>query len=356
MNSIDDKPVSVRHEPLNSRHQILALSGGGYRGLYTINFLAHCEKIYSVRCINQFDLFTGTSIGALIVAGLAVGKTAEELVNGIEKYGMTVIHKTIVHWVKRLFVQAPYDLTVLERVVREILGEKADLRLNSIDVPLLIPTVNYSTGKTVILKSYGACKNFSHASKLTLTEAVLASSVAPTYFSNFKLKDGTDEYVDGGLVANSPDLIAFNHEYFSNKIPLKDINMLSIGTAGRKFGSPVRSKPIKPSVLSWLFFRRLIQTNMTVQEDMTLREISSIPGERHLRIDCEPKKNQEAAIREIDYANKAATDTLESLAVESFEEIHAQPRFRAFFRDFSDEWLAQFSESNSSGSKDASVA
>ena len=341
MNSDNDPMDPIRTQPLNSRHQILALSGGGYRGLYTVNFLAKCEHAFGVSCVKKFDLLTGTSIGALIVAGLAVGKTAQQLLDGIEKYGTKVFPKTLAYWVKRIFVQAPYDLNILSRVVKEILGNDADAPLNTIEVPLLIPTVNYTTGKSVILKSLGATGNFPLASTMTLANAVLASSAAPTFFSNFKLTDETDEYLDGGLVANSPDLIAFNHEHFRNKVPLNNIYILSIGTAGRKFGAQVRSKPIKPSILSWVFFRRLFEINIAVQEDIILQEISSILGERHLRIDCEPKRNQESAIRRIDDTSKVATATLESLAAESFKGIHAKPRFRAFFRDFSDEWLAK---------------
>ncbi len=337
--------TTVSKQPRNDRHQILALSGGGYRGLYSIGFLERCERRYGVKCKDKFDLFAGTSIGALLAAGLAVGMEAKTLVESIKMLGSSVFPKSDSLWVKRLFVKSPYKIERLETAIREVLSDEvADTPLQSLEAPLIIPTVNYTTGKTSILRSLGATGNVLQSSNLTLLQAILASTAAPTYFSTYKLDNGTDEFIDGGLVANSPDLIAFNHVHFRKKIPLKEIYMVSVGTAGRKFGATVRSNPLKPSILSWLLFRRLIQTTMSVQEDLILREISSILGDQHFRIDCEPKRNQESVISEIDKADEKATATLESLASESFETIHAEPRFRAFFRDFSDDWLRKMQE------------
>lgn len=66
--------------------KVLALNGGGARGLYTISVLARLEEviedkfnIQNVKIGDYFDLITGTSIGGILALGLASGKSAREL-------------------------------------------------------------------------------------------------------------------------------------------------------------------------------------------------------------------------------------------------------------------------------------
>src|SRR5688572_1202941 len=61
--------------------RILALDGGGIRGIVSVGFLERMEQILRVRCNNPnlvlsdyFDLIGGTSTGAIIAALLALGK------------------------------------------------------------------------------------------------------------------------------------------------------------------------------------------------------------------------------------------------------------------------------------------
>lgn len=61
------------------RFQILSLSGGGYRGLYTASVLAALEKDLGRSIGAAFDLITGTSIGAVNDVGHATrGRRALE--------------------------------------------------------------------------------------------------------------------------------------------------------------------------------------------------------------------------------------------------------------------------------------
>src|ERR1700692_2978457 len=59
--------------------QILALSGGGYRGLFTSSILAKLEQQAKRPIGDCFDLITGTSIGGVIALGLGLGKSAESI-------------------------------------------------------------------------------------------------------------------------------------------------------------------------------------------------------------------------------------------------------------------------------------
>src|SRR5882757_1953833 len=67
--------------------KLLALDGGGIRGVMSLEILRKIEQDLATatgqgeafRLGNFFDYIGGTSTGAIIAAGLAVGKTVQEL-------------------------------------------------------------------------------------------------------------------------------------------------------------------------------------------------------------------------------------------------------------------------------------
>lgn len=58
---------------------VLALSGGGYRGLYTATVLAELEQVLGRPIAQHFDLICGTSAGGMLALGLANEIPASEL-------------------------------------------------------------------------------------------------------------------------------------------------------------------------------------------------------------------------------------------------------------------------------------
>ena len=66
--------------------RILALDGGGVRGMLTLGFLEQLERLLrdrhqrpDLRLCDYFDLIGGTSVGATMAAGLAIGMDVTEL-------------------------------------------------------------------------------------------------------------------------------------------------------------------------------------------------------------------------------------------------------------------------------------
>ena len=64
---------------MSNHFHILALSGGGFRGLFTARVLAGLEKAAKKPIGQCFDLICGTSIGGMIAMGLGIEKSAEEM-------------------------------------------------------------------------------------------------------------------------------------------------------------------------------------------------------------------------------------------------------------------------------------
>src|SRR5689334_18935121 len=59
--------------------KILSLDGGGIRGAFTAAFLAELEGRLKCRMADYFDIIAGTSTGAIIAAGLAMGIPAAKI-------------------------------------------------------------------------------------------------------------------------------------------------------------------------------------------------------------------------------------------------------------------------------------
>src|SRR5689334_17399667 len=59
--------------------RILALDGGGAKGVYTLGVLAEVEALLKKPLCQHFDLIFGTSTGAIIAALLGKGKSVEQI-------------------------------------------------------------------------------------------------------------------------------------------------------------------------------------------------------------------------------------------------------------------------------------
>ena len=83
-------------DPALSPKRILALDGGGIRGILTLQFLQALETSVrarfseETRLCDYFDLIGGTSTGSIIAAGLACGMTVEALQDLYRNIGASV--------------------------------------------------------------------------------------------------------------------------------------------------------------------------------------------------------------------------------------------------------------------------
>ncbi|MBU4342962.1 MAG: patatin-like phospholipase family protein [Candidatus Omnitrophica bacterium] len=78
---------------VNNRFQILALDGGGIKGLFSAAFLAKLEENLSIKVTDHFDLIVWTSTGGIIALGLGLGLSPKELVEFYFKKGPKIFQK-----------------------------------------------------------------------------------------------------------------------------------------------------------------------------------------------------------------------------------------------------------------------
>ncbi len=70
--------------------QVLALSGGGFLGLYSVAVLAEIERLQGCSVASSFELLAGTSVGGIVALGLAADTPASEIQAAFERHGQQI--------------------------------------------------------------------------------------------------------------------------------------------------------------------------------------------------------------------------------------------------------------------------
>jgi len=211
-------------DPAKGRKRILALDGGGIRGILTLQFLKPVEALVKQRLgqdallCDYFDLIGGTSTGSIIAAGLACGMTVAALEQLYKKIGASIfepegITAILPAWLRG--VLAPkFPSAPLQRELDEQLGADTTLDSDKIRTGLMIMLKRLDTNSPWPLNNSGRGKYAAQDGALRLTQVVRASTAAPTYFApqpmTIQSRDGSSvagAFVDGGVTPfNDPSL------------------------------------------------------------------------------------------------------------------------------------------------------
>lgn len=186
----------------------IAISGGGMLGVGPLQFMCRLESDLGKKLCDKSFAYGGTSTGSIIAAGLAEGKSAQELMDLYKGNLKKIFDKY--SWYKRMQPKCPtYDNSNLKKILKkEFIGilrdAKKELRnsfggkIKDWDKPIYIPTTHMngeSVEKVWDLGDPETEKWF----------AILTSCAAPTYFD--VVMDGKASYCDGGMWANDPIMV-----------------------------------------------------------------------------------------------------------------------------------------------------
>lgn len=190
--------------------RILALDGGGIRGVLTLEYLAVIEKMLrdrtgqdEFRLCDYFDLIGGTSTGSIIAAALACGMSVADLKKLYRKIGTTVFEPSFF----RKGILAPkFPSGPVQQALDAQLGADVTLGSDRIRTGLMIMTKRLDTGSPWPLHNHPNAAYAEQDGNLLLTHIVRASTAAPTYFEpesiNISSRDGTSvqaAFIDGGV-------------------------------------------------------------------------------------------------------------------------------------------------------------
>jgi len=296
-------------ESTNPFH-ILALSGGGFKGLFTAVILEKLEEDFGFPIANKFDLLAGTSIGGIIALALAAeiptNKIKELFINNKEK----IFNKP--HLFKGLAFKAKYSNEGLKECLTNIFQDK---KIRDLNHKIIIPTINYTKGSTQIFKTRHH-STFKYDFKLPLVEVALATSAAPIYFPIFQAKYG--DFIDGGIVANHPGLFACIEAQKYIETNQKDIFQLHIGTTFHKTTSSGKRNVRKNGFFSWR--QKLFDLLFSCQEQSTEQILSFLLEERYCSINSFSDCNQNISLS-LDDISETAEKLLTQKAHEAFKQF-----------------------------------
>ena len=220
-------------------YRILSLAGGGVRGIFQAEFLASLEKQLKDDFSNRVDLVVGTSTGALV--GLAIALKIP--IGDIVAFYRTEAHKV---FDRRLFSNVRkgphYDQGALRALLERVYKKK---KLCDAEASVVITSAALDRHQHRIFSNIPALSGTDH--EISAADAALASAAAPTYFAPVAFADGALSYVDGGVWANSPSLLAVLIAHYQLGVPLDAIRLLSVGTGFYPTGiSPAAYRELRP--------------------------------------------------------------------------------------------------------------
>ena len=204
---------------------ILALDGGGTRGMYTAQLLAKIEQVLGARIKDCFNLIAGTSTGA-IIAGAAVSDIP--MTDIVELFETETPHIFRRRWYRIPLFLSKYPSEQLAEVIAKHIPATP---LGEIATPLMITSSEIAKSEVHIFRSnYGSpdSESASTSKEVCLRDAILASCAAPTFFAPKSVDNLL--LADGCLWANNPSTIAATEALSVFRKEAREIRMLSIGT------------------------------------------------------------------------------------------------------------------------------
>ena len=335
--------------------RMLALDGGGIRGLITLEILGRLEELLREAhggdpdfvLSDYFDDVGGTSTGAMIASGISLGMTVSQL------------RDFYLRGANAMFTKAPFFRrwhyrnvdTRLSEKLREVVGEYRELGDPDLRTLLLLVMKNATTDSPWPLSNnprarYNDPKQDGCNSRLPLWQLIRASTAAPLYFPPAVLTVGTKKFVfvDGAVsVYNNPAFILFlmaTLPEYRLEWPVGEDTMLLVSIGTGAIGQA--SANLKPSQMTLLYNARKIPSALIdaalIEQDLLCRVFGrcrfgeSIDGEIGDLIEREEGKIASSAhafqpkkFTYVRYNPRLTREGLDALGLADVRPEHVQP-------------------------------
>lgn len=218
-----------------NKYRILSFDGGGLRGLITARMLQRLNSdIAILEWMNKVNLLVGTSTGGILALGIAAGKKLEDICNLYKNKGKKIFDDSIWDNICDLgkTIGADYSNNALKSELRAFFG---NVTLAQLGKKVAIPTFDLDNEELDLTKRSWKPKIFHNFAGNNSDGDNLASSIAlytssaPTYFPS------ADGFIDGGVFANNPSLVALAQAISQLNDPkeranIDEVVLLSVGT------------------------------------------------------------------------------------------------------------------------------
>jgi patatin-like phospholipase/acyl hydrolase len=267
--------------------KILAIDGGGVRGVIPLLVLSRLERALGRPLRRHFDLVAGTSTGALVAAAVAAEVPAIELLVKWPRIARDVFARRALHGIVSAGISRPrYDSRPLADAISRVVGQR---NVGSLSAATMFVACDTRSGRPFVVKSWRG-----EHRELPLVDVLLASCAAPGYFPGVELAGRP--LVDGGLAANNPSACAVAEAIRLKGGAAQDVRLLSLGTGAAP-------EPIHAGALAeWGFVEwapRILGQMFVMQAAAVDYVCAELLGDRYLRAQPEVPE----AIRALDDAD-----------------------------------------------------
>lgn len=286
-------PLAKRYGQERPR-KLLALDGGGIRGILTLEILHSMEKLLAkatgqgdhFRLGEYFDYIAGTSTGAIIAAGLARGMSVGELLDFYQKAGPLMFDKAAL-W-KR--VQSFYRSEPLAKQLQKTFGKDTTLAPEHLKCLLLVVTRNATTDSPWPVSSnpyakYNASQRSDCNLQIPLWQLIRASTAAPIFFPPEILTWDKDDpaksfvFVDGGMTPyNNPAFLLYRMATLAPyklgwKTGEENLLLISVGTGASPTATGDVNDPGKNIVSNLAGLPSALMYSAQVDQDINCRTV-----------------------------------------------------------------------------------
>ncbi len=293
---------------ISNEYFILSIDGGGSRGVIPAAILKNLEADIGGRCAQAFDCISGTSTGSLIAAALAMPDPdnlfqskylAKDILDMYIEEIPNIFANSFYYSIKSLWgwfgpkYQKVYFENFLKDKFKEfkIKDSLTDLIITSFDL-IRERGFYFENFKDLDLPNL----DFPLKNDYLVSDAILASTAAPSYFSPEIIKDDNTQYIliDGGMIANDPSALAIRECIKNKKFNNTKVYILSLG-CGRVKSEKIDTKQIEnwglieflPELIESLFDS--IQVD-TIEELECLKKLMDLTYLR-ININIDPDEN-----------------------------------------------------------------
>ena len=260
----------------NQLFRILAIDGGGIKGIFPATILATLERDFldGRKIGDYFDLIAGTSTGGIIALGLGAGLSASE----IEHMYLTEGHLVFPAsrrgpiWRVLKYFRSQYDRKPLDALLLNRVGDKT---LTESNYRLLVPATEGRNGEVWVYKTPHH-PDYRLDGNTPMQTVAAATSAAPTYFVRFQ--QGGYTYLDGVLWANNPTLAALVEALSCFEVRPENVRILSLGCGGKPFEMSDRQSR-SAGLLHW---RKIFEIQMHLQSETAINEAGLLIGRNNI--------------------------------------------------------------------------
>jgi uncharacterized protein len=330
-------------DPFENSFRVLALDGGGVRGLYTASLLHSLAAHFATLAGNpdpdgydvgkKFDLIAGTSTGGILACGLASGKTTGELIQLYDTVAETVFtnpqpigKRGLLRWAWRNRHKPANPSEPLREALTRSFGatETLGTAYARRRIALCIPACRILDWSPKVFKT-PHCPEYTRDRDVTLVDVSLATSAAPIFLAIAEIQETPTErgrFVDGGLWANNPITVALTEalEILTAENRIRSIELLSVGTSGGPSGQAPGAET-NQGIMEWRFGSEAASMSVGVQaggHDHVTRRLAKLFNTRGVpirygRIHNPAITAEQAAELRLDRATKTARQLLRQL-------------------------------------------